>query len=283
MIRRFAFALTLVALLIAALRPPVAHAHAQMFTVSTGRNGFENATDYTLEVEAGHEVTITFTYADGDLADDNAHDIKIKGPGADDLPVVRVSKDNPTATITFVPKKSGTLRIVCIVPCIGMENLVGGVIKVVRPKATGAPVSLSLDLTPRDDGSVLARATLLDASGNPLADQPVIFTLRTSLGGDLALGTPTTIKNGSAVLKIPATGSEKLKVTTAFEGGNGLAYAEASSEITAPGLPMEHQPGALSAPAAPPTLALALLVVLGGVWAAYGFVVYQVVRIRRAQ
>jgi hypothetical protein len=45
---------------------------------------------------------------------------------------------------------------------------------------------------------------------------------------------------------------------------------------------MEHQLGPLSAPTAPPALALALLVVLGGVWATYGFVVYQVVRIRRA-
>ena len=111
----------------------------------------------------------------------------------------------------------------------------------------------------------------------------MIFTLRTSLGGDLVLGTPTTMEGGSAIVKIPATGSEHLKITAAFEGGNGLAYAEASSEITAPGLPMEHQPGALSAPTAPPTLALALLVVLGGVWATYGFVVYQVVRIRRAR
>jgi hypothetical protein len=282
MMRRLAFALTLVALLIAALRPSVAHAHAQMFTVSVGRNGFENAVDYMLNVEAGHEVTLTFTYADGDLAEDNAHDIKIKGPGVDDLPVVRVSRDNPTATITFIPEKTGTLRIVCIVPCIGMEQLVGGVIKVVKPKATGAPVSLALDLTPREDGNVLARATLLDENGNPLADQPVIFTLRTSLGGDLVLGAPTTMDSGSAVVKIPATGSERLRVTAAFEGGNGLAYGEASSEIIAPGPPMEHRPGALSAPTAPPTLALTLLVVLGGVWATYGYVVYQVVRIRRA-
>jgi hypothetical protein len=282
MIRRFAFALTLVALLVAALHPSVAHAHAQMFSISVGRNGFENAVDYTLDVEAGHEVTLTFTYADGDLADDNEHKIRIKGAGLD-LPTVTVSREHPTATITFTPNKSGTLRIICIVPCLGMENLAGGVIKVVKPRATGSPVSLALDLKPRDDGNVLARATLLDASGNPLTDQPVIFTLRTSLGGDLVLGTPTTIQNGSAVLKIPATGSETMNVTAAFEGGNGLAYAEASKEIIAPGAPMEHQPGALSTPSAPPALALALLVVLGGVWVTYGFVVHQVVRIRQAQ
>ena len=72
MFRRLILVLT-VTLLVTSLRPPVAHAHAQMFTIAVGRNGFEDAVDYTLNVEAGHEVTLTFTYADCDLADDNPH------------------------------------------------------------------------------------------------------------------------------------------------------------------------------------------------------------------
>ena len=279
MLRRLALAL-IITLLVTSLRPLVAHAHAQMFSIAVGQHGFENAVDYTLNVEAGHEVTITFTYADGDLADDNPHELKIKGPGLDGLPTITISRDHPTATITFTPKKTGTLHIVCIVPCIGMERLTGGQIKVLKPKATGAPVSLTLDLKPRDDGSVLARATVQDASGNPIANVPVIFTLHTSLGGDLTLGSPTSMEGGSAVIKISATGSEKLRITASFEGGNGFAYVEASGEITAPGLPMRHEPGPLSAPTAPPALALALLVVLGGVWATYGYVVYQIAHIR---
>ncbi|MBI3360519.1 MAG: cupredoxin domain-containing protein, partial [Chloroflexi bacterium] len=177
MLRRLTVALAFVALIAAGLRPPVAHAHPQMIAMSVGRNGFENIVDYTIQVEAGHKVTLTFTYADGDLADDNAHDIRLKGPGTEGLPTVRVSKDNPTASITFTPTQTGTLRIVCIVPCIGMENLAGGQIKVAKPKATGAATSLTLDLKPRDDGSVLARAQLLDARGSPMADAPVIFML----------------------------------------------------------------------------------------------------------
>ncbi len=163
-----------------------------------------------------------------------------------------------------------------------MENLVGGqIIKVLRPKATGAPVTLALDLSPRDDGSVLARASLQDARGSPLVDVPVAFVLHTSVGGDLVLGTPKTIDNGSAVLKIPATGAENVRVTASFDGGNGLAYAETTREMTGPGMKMMHRIDPLSAPTAPPALALALLVVLGGVWATYSFVVYQVIRIRR--
>lgn len=280
MIRRLALAFTLATLLAAFAHPSTAHAHAQMFAVSVGRNGFDGAIEYTLDVEAGHEVTITFNYADGDMSADNAHDIRIKGAGLE-LPTVRLSKDRPTASITFTPTKSGTLRILCIVPCIGMENLVGGRIKVVKPRATGAATSLTLELSPRDDGSILARAKLLDAKGNPMADAPIIFTLRTSLGGDLVLGTPTTIDNGSAVVKIPTVGSETLKVTAAFEGGNGIAYSDAYAEITAPGLPMQHQPAPLSAPTAPPALAIAILIVLGGVWAAYAVVAGQIVGIRR--
>ncbi len=279
MIRRLTFAL-IIALFAAGLRPPTAHAHPQAIKISVGQDGFEQRVDYTIDVEAGHEVTITFTYADSDLADDNPHDIRVKGLGLE-LPTVTVSRDNPTATLTFTPEKSGRLRILCVVPCIGMENLVGGQIEVARPKATGAPTSLTLSLKPRDDGSILARAILQDASGNPIPNAPVIFTLRTSLGGDLVLGAPTTIDDGNAVVKIPATGVETAKVTAMFEGGNGLAYAEARSEIAAPGTPMNHRPTGLSAPTPPPVLALALIVVVGGVWAAYGFVAYQVVRIRQ--
>ena len=281
MLRRLIFALTLVALSAAAFRPPPAHAHAQMFNVSISRHGFDNMMDYVLGVEAGHPITLTFTYADTDLADDNPHDIRIKGLGLE-LPTVHLSRDNPTATITFTPEKTGTLRIVCIVPCLGMENLVGGLIKVVKPRATGIPTTIALDLSPRDDGDILARATLRTARESPLADVPVIFMVRTSLGGDLVFGAPTTMENGSAVVKIPATGGARLKVTAIYEGGSGFAYSETSGEIISPGLPMEHRPGGLSAPTAPPALALALLVVLGGVWATYGFVVYQIVRIRRS-
>lgn len=279
MLRRLHVAL-LVAVLAAAVRPPVTHAHTQMASISVSRNGFEGVVDYTLEVEAGHEVTLTFTYADGDLADDNPHDLRVKGLGLE-LPTVRVSRDQPTATLTFIPEKTGRLRILCVVPCLGMENLVGGVIKAKRPKAMGAPTSLRLDLTPRADGSVLARATLLDSEGSPLADAPIVFTRRTTLGGDLVLGRPTTMENGSAVVKIPATGGETIKVTAAFEGGGGLAYSEDEQAITVPGPVMEHELGPLAAPTPPPVLALILLVVLGGVWAAYGFVVVQLVGLRR--
>ncbi len=280
MLRRMTLAL-IAAMLAAAFRPPAAHAHAQMFSVAVGRHGFENVPDYTLFVEAGHEVTLTFTYADMDLDDDNPHDIRIKGPGTEDLPTVRVSRDQPTATITFVPKKTGTLRLLCIIPCLGMENLVGGMLKVQRPRATGAPTVLSLDLTPRDDGSVLARIALQAEGEEPLADMPVTVLLRTSLGGDLVLANPTTMEDGSAAVKIPTSGAGTMRITAYFEGGNGLAYAEARGEISVPGAAVVHQPGALASPSAPPALALALLVVLGGVWATYAYVAYQLARIRR--
>ncbi len=281
MLRRLIMAVSIVALLMIGLRPPAAHAHTQMFAVAVGQHGFESMVNYTLEVEAGHEVVLTFTYADHDLASDNPHEIKVTGPGVEGLPTVTVSRENPTATIRFTPTKTGTLRIVCILPCIGMENLVGGQIKVAKPRATGAPTSLALDLAPRDDGSVLARATLKKGSGDPIGNVPVVFILRTTLGGDLVLGTPSTMDDGSTVIKIPATGGQELRVTAAFEGGNGLAYTEAAGTIAAPGAAMEHPVDALSAPTAPPALALILFVVLGGVWLTYGFVVYQILRIRR--
>lgn len=277
--RKFTLALMLASALVAATRPSVVHAHSQMLQIAVSRNGFNDSVLYTIDVEAGHEVTITFTYADDDMAEDNAHDIRIKGGGYE-LPTVRVSKDNPAATITFTPTKTGQLRVLCVLPCVGMENLVGGLIKVEKPKATGAPTVLALDLTPRDDGSILARATLKDKDQSPLADKPVVFTLRTSVGGDLVLGTPTTIGNGSAVVKILASAGKIVSVTAEFEGGNGLAYAAASSEIEALGRPVEYQPGSLSLPNPPPTLALLFLLILGGIWVTYAYVAREVMRFR---
>ena len=70
------------------------------------------------------------------------------------------------------------------------------------------------------DANIPARATLHEARGSPIANVPVIFRLHLSLGGDHVLGKPATMEGGSAVVKILATGSEHLKVTASFEGGN---------------------------------------------------------------
>lgn len=279
--RKFTLALMLASALMAVVRPSVVHAHSQAVQISVGRNGFNDSVLYEIDIEAGHEVTITFTYADDDMAENNAHEIRIKGSGVD-LPPVRVSKDNPVATITFTPTKTGKLRVVCVVPCVGMENLVGGLIKVEKPRATGAATGLVLDLTPRDDGSILARATLTNKDQAPLSDKQVVFTLRTSVGGDLVLGTPTTIENGSAVVRIPASAGRVLSITAEFEGGRGLAYASASSEIEAPGMVAEYQPRALSLPNPPPTLALLFLLLLGGIWITYAYVAKQVMSFRNS-
>ncbi len=279
MLRRIALVL-LVTLLATAFFPLSAHAHAQNVMISVSRDGFDHMADYTVEVEAGHEVTITFAYADGDLGSDNPHEIQIVGLGVD-LPAVIVSRDNPTATMTFTPTKTGTLTILCIIPCIGMEKLIGGTIKVANPRAAGASTSLALELTQRDDESVLARVTLTDAKGNPIGAVPVVFTMRTSVGGELEIGAPMTMEDGSAALMIPAVGGQKLLVSAEFVGGNGLSFAQNSAEITLSGIPAVNPIGALSAAAPPPILALILLIVLGSIWAVYGTVVYQVFRIQK--
>lgn len=281
MLRKLVLAVSAIALLASVFRPPHVLAHEQMITVSVGRDGFDHKASYSIAVEEGHPVTVTFTYADSDMADDNPHTIRLEGPGTAGLPDVTISRENPTATLSFVPSRTGLLWIVCIVPCIGMENLAGGQIRVQRPRATGAATSVSLALTPRDDGDLLARAVLTDARGQPMADRTITFILTTQFGGELVLDTPTTMEDGSAVVRIPATGANAMRITAYFEGGDGLAYSESQADATLSAGQMEHPLGQLSARTAPPVLALALIVVLGGVWATYGFVVYQVALIRR--
>jgi len=278
MLRKITLAF-MVALLAIAIRPLSVHA-AQNISISVGRDGFNHTANYLVEVEAGQEVTITFTYADGDLPSDNPHQIRIAGPGLD-LPTVTLSRDNPTASITFTPTQTGTLNIYCVIPCIGMEELTRGKINVVAAKGSGAPTFLTLELIPGEDGSVLARATLHDSKGSPVAGQPIIFKQQTSVGGVLELATLVTIEDGSALVSIAAVAGQELEVIAEFEGGNGIAFTQVVANLTVPGTPDAHPVGVLSSATPPPMLVLILLIVLGGVWTTYGTVVYQVFRIRR--
>ena len=264
-------------LLLATVSPFSVHAYSHTITISVSEEGFNQSGNYMVEVEAGHEVTITFTY-DEHLDRDNPHEIQILGLGLD-LPTVTVSKEHPTASITFTPTKTGILRILCIIPCIGMDQLLGGAIRVVEPHRSGAQTLLFIQLEPRADGGTLARAVLQDARGNPVGDVPILFTLTTAVGGELELGTPITINDGSAVIAIPITPGQILQIAAQFEGEGGLGFSEASTEISGSGEAAEYVPSALASPSPPPLLALILLIVLGGVWAIFGSALYQVFRI----
>jgi len=278
MLRKLTPALILV-LLVAMISPLSVHAYSHTITILVSEEGFNQSGNYVVEVEAGHQITITFRY-DEHLDQDNPHEIQILGLGLD-LPTVTVSREHPTASITIMPTETGTLRILCIIPCIGMDQLLGGTIRVVQPHTSGAQTFLSIELEPRGDGSNLARAVLQDARGRPIGAVPIHFTLSTSVGGELELGAPITIDNGSAVIAIPTTPGQVLKVSAQFEGGGGLGFAETSAEISGPEESVQYVPNAISSPTPPLSLALILIVVLGGVWAVFGSVLYQVFRIQR--
>lgn len=279
MLRKLTAALIL-AFLVATVSPFSVRAYSHTITISVSEEGFNQSGNYMVEVEAGHQITITFNY-DEHLDQDNPHEIQILGLGLD-LPTVTVSREHPTASITFTPTETGILRILCVIPCIGMDQLLGGTIQVVEPHASGAQTFLSIELEPRGDGSNLVRAILQDTRGKPIGDVPIRFTFTTSVGGELELGAPITIDNGSAVIAIPAIPGQVLKVSAQFEGGGGFGFAETSTEISGPEESVEYVPNALSSPTPPLSLALILFVVLGGVWATFGTVLYQVFRIQRS-
>jgi len=270
----------ILAFLVATISPHSVNAYSHTITISVSEEGFNQSGNYMVEVEAGHQITITFHY-DEHPDQDNPHEIRILGRGLD-LPTVTISREHPTASITFTPTETGILRILCIIPCIGMDQLLGGAIKVVKPHTSGAQTFLSIELEPRDDGSNLARAVLQNARGKPIGDVPIHFTLTTAVGGELELGAPITIDNGSAVIAIPAAPGKVLKVSAQFEGGGGFGFAETSAEISGSEESVKYVPSALSSPTPPLSLALILLVVLGGVWAIFGSVLYQVFQIKRS-
>jgi hypothetical protein len=279
MLRKMTLALT-AALLASAFHPIYVQAHAQNISISVGHEGFNQMADYVVEVEAGHEVTITFTYADGDLAGDNPHQIQVVGPGLD-LPTVSLSRDKPTASITFTPTQTGTINIYCIIPCVGMEFMTSGKIKAIAPENSGTPTFLALELTPREDGNALAQAILHDPNGGLAAGALLVFKQRTTFGGEIELGTWVTAADGSAAVAIPSMAGQTLEVSAEFAGGNGVGSTQVTANLTVPGVPAVHPIGALSSATPPPMLALLLVIVLGSIWAVYGTVVFQVFRISK--
>lgn len=135
------------------------------------------------------------------------------------------------------------------------------------------------------DGHVLLTATLTDAQGQPVAAAPVHFLVIADLLGvtsEVEVGTATTDMNGVATAEYTPTFAGSVQALARFEGVGFYGASESSStlEVTEfqPAYTVEEAGLARLRQWAPLGLALVVL----GVWATFGFVVYQIYRIARA-
>ncbi len=155
--------------------------------------------------------------------------------------------------------------------------------------AAGAavPDRVLLQAQGADDGSVRVTATVLDRRGSPVSDAPVTFRARTAFGW-LIVGETSTGKDGQAQVNVAAANAGEISV----EAGED-ATARASILVGEQARPEPHvrpgrnvlrhlspQPGLVSPYPIPLQVAF-FGVILGGVWATYGYVVWLLRRIRQ--
>lgn len=164
-----------------------------------------------------------------------------------------------------------------------------------QPVASTAPAQtkLTVDQTTNADGEVVLNAFLKEYNGTPVSGATIAFSRATSFG-IVDLGTAKTGVNGTAMLVLPQVPESAREVTLAFQGDKNLD-ASATRVVLEPRTivttssgdfnssavqlsldePLLPPEGSLITPN-PPLLPTTLLVlVVGCIWATYGYVVYQ--------
>lgn len=276
----------LVAAALLALTPwlgPARVAHAQAsgpakIRVEITDNGFKGVSGnfsgegegFTIAVEPGQEVELTFVWAHQAYVDD-AHAFVLKGYG---LETPEINAANREATLKFVANKAGTFDLKCDVHCEVHERLIGS-LKVSRSSGTSAspaasaaaPSALSIRVPAAAElgQRVLLQARLLDGSGQPLARAPVIFSVPTSFlnkSSDVVVAKALTDKEGRAAAEYEVRSAGQLTIQADYRGNERYAPAKASAELVVGEAPRqlytEHAgvriPGLNAAPALGPTM-----------------------------
>ncbi len=259
---------------IRALAAPAAQ--VKSFEITVDRRGLNGEREFTITVNQGDTVRITFVYGDGDLAEDNPHGMAVVGYDVQAL----VNKANPTATVEFIAHRSGTFRIVCTTPCVGMENLLNGRLEVAPAAPGAAATTLALALTPTGAGELEAEAALQDQEGKPVTGVPVAFYLQTAFGGRMKVGESHTDRRGVATLAYQAAPGQVVRLEAVFGGSTELQASQATASVALSAGEAPKPPGSLITPYPPLVPTLLLILVVSGVWLTYGFVLYQLYRIK---
>lgn len=186
------------------------------FTILVSRSGF-NGTEgpFTLDLVQGSSVHLTFLYDDNDLPYDNPHVVFLQGY---DLKTSVISRSHPYAGLDFVADRTGTFSFYCILPCEGMENLELGEV-VVEPHPAGrlsTSIDVKLEGTAVQGQAVSIIATLKEGS-QPISNARLSFYLNTTFGL-VRLGTAVTDDQGTAIIGHSFARSGEFTVIVRFDG-----------------------------------------------------------------
>lgn len=125
-------------------------------------------------------------------------------------------------------------------------------------------------------------ARLVDEGGHPIGDAAIVFYQATPFG-PLPIKTVTTDQAGRASLRLREVYPDRLTLGARFAGDGRYSPAQAEGEIVFPRDPRTH-PAHPARHSPSPSLAVKSLVLLvvGGVWATYGYAILLIVQMVRA-
>lgn len=261
------------------------------FTVFVSRFGFNNTShELLITVYQGDVVRITFVYNDSDLNFDNPHQMRLDGYG---ITSQVISLTRKISTIEFTANQAGEFRFYCIIPCVGMENLQNGKLIVKIRPGTIIPTNIKLTVQQIEHSTILISAKLYDYNNNPIPGVIVDFYTNTTFG-PLQIGSASTNNQGIATINYTLPVPRPILIIAIFKGSGSYASSNTTTAIPLynekllPSLPyvsgQNHYPDLRLVGVAPPisyTLISLVLIAILSVWSLIGYVVYQILSIKK--
>ncbi len=257
---------------------------AVKITVKVTDSGFEPS---TVEVNQGQSVELTFLWAQTAHPGDE-HIIVLDGYKLESEKIDRV---HTSTTLKFIATKSGTFNFACDIECDIHAILQGGVLKVKAGGSGGATLTQSkIAIDPVADvkvkGDVITLlATLTGADGQPIPKAELMFLVEQQFAGQTGLmvvGTAETGPAGLAQLSYRPSRTDAEKMVIRFEGLGVYDVSEASVDL--PGsqaFGTALAPGDNTLHGIKTWAHLGFILVIGGVWVAFGFILFQVWKLSR--
>lgn len=238
-----------------------------------------------IEVERGQSVELTFVWAH--LAHVNDEHIIV-------LPAFKLESDKLNAanrehTFRFVVDRNGTFDFKCDLDCEIHDRLQKGSIRV---KGAGAAVTSSLKATALSLTSTIGRdnlglmVVLKDTGGAPVPKADVRFYVDAEFVGTIGkmeIGRAKTDANGVAFYDYrPTMPLSEQRITARFEGVGLHSESERTVIVALPSsetLPPAYAVAPIGLEPVRNTAPFVLALLIGGVWATFGFVLRQLVGI----
>jgi len=156
-----------------------------------------------------------------------------------------------------------------------------------QPARAAEPAKVTVRVATALDGTLQITAIVVDATGAAVAGTPVVLKVRTTFGW-LPVAKGTTDASGRVQVTLPpslrageiaAEAGEDAQVSASIRIGKGTIREPAARPGRDALRDLSPQPGFIS-PYPVPTQVGLLAVILGGIWATYGYVVWLLSRIR---